>query len=139
MTEIFAWMAARPLLMTGLGSLSLVIFLVGLACVPRLVSLIPEDYFVPKSRPTSGFREKHPTLRLLLLVLKNLLGLTLLVAGFMMLFLPGPGVLTLLVGLLTVDYPGKFRLERKLVSYPPILHALNRQRHRAGKPPLITE
>ena len=68
---------------------------------------------------------------------KNLIGYGLIVAGLLMLFLPGQGILTLVMGLLLVDYPGKFRLERKLVKTPAILNSLNWLRKKAKKPPLI--
>jgi hypothetical protein len=52
-----------------------------------------------------------------------------------MLVLPGQGVLTLCVSLFLLDFPGKRRLERRILGYPPVLHALNRLRTRAGQPP----
>jgi hypothetical protein len=36
-----------------------------------------------------------------------------------------------------VDYPGKFRLERKLVKTPAIFNSLNWLRKKAKKPPLV--
>jgi hypothetical protein len=54
-----------------------------------------------------------------------------------MLFLPGQGLLTMITGLLLIDYPGKFRLERKIVNTPAVLKSLNWLRAKAKKPPLI--
>lgn len=139
MTEILQWMSDHPVFMSGMGLLSLFIFLIGLALVPRLVALIPEYYFVPSSRPDTRFRRQHPLLRATILFVKNLTGLTLISAGIMMLVLPGPGLLTLFVGFLLIDYPGKFWLERRLISIPPVLRALNWQREKSGKQPLRVE
>ena len=51
----------------------------------------------------------------------------------------GQGVLTILLGIMLSDFPGKERLERKIVSYPKVLEALNRLRERFGsQPPLQT-
>jgi hypothetical protein len=36
-----------------------------------------------------------------------------------------------------VDYPGKFRIERKIVNTPTVLKSLNWLRAKAKKPPLI--
>ncbi len=47
-------------------------------------------------------------------------------------------MLTILLGVMISDFPGKERLERKIVSYPKVLEALNRLRERFGKPPLKT-
>jgi hypothetical protein len=35
-----------------------------------------------------------------------------------------------------LDFPGKRRLERKIVSQPAVLRGINKLRHRFGQPPL---
>ena len=119
----------------GLGSL--VVFIVSLLTLPWLVAKIPEDYFVPKKRKPANWKSQHPVARLLTLIGKNLLGYGLILAGLLMLFLPGQGLLTLVTGLLLTDYPGKFRIERKIVRTPAILNGLNWLRAKAKKPPLV--
>ncbi len=52
-----------------------------------------------------------------------------------MLFLPGQGLLTMLLGILFIDFPGKHRLEQKLIQHPKILRTINTFREKAGKPP----
>ena len=42
-----------------------------------------------------------------------------------MLVLPGQGLLTIVTGLLLINYPGKYRLEKKIVNKPSIFRALN--------------
>jgi hypothetical protein len=56
-----------------------------------------------------------------------------------MLFLPGQGLLTMVAGLLMMDYPGKFALERKIALTPSILSKLNWLRSTVNRPPLDTE
>ena len=51
---------------------------------------------------------------------------------------PGQGLLTMLVGLVLLDIPGKRRLELKLVSRPRVVRAINRLRKRFSRPPLLT-
>ena len=53
-----------------------------------------------------------------------------------MLVLPGQGLLTIVTGFLFLDYPGKYKLERKIVSTPIILKGLNWIRSKSNKPPL---
>jgi hypothetical protein len=53
-----------------------------------------------------------------------------------MLVLPGQGILTIATGLLLMDYPGKFRLERRIVATPMVLKGLNWLRAKANQPPL---
>ena len=50
-----------------------------------------------------------------------------------MLFIPGQGLLTIAIGLLLVDFPGKYRLERWLISRRPIIRVVNWMRRRAGR------
>jgi hypothetical protein len=75
-------------------------------------------------------------LRLAFLALKNLFGGVLVLAGVAMLVLPGQGILTILVGLMFLDFPGKFALERRLARQPPVLRAINWIRARGGRKPL---
>ena len=42
--------------------------------------------------------------------LRNAVGLVLVTAGLAMLVLPGQGIITLLVGIILMDFPGKHRL-----------------------------
>ena len=62
--------------------------------------------------------------------------LLLLAAGVVMLLAPGQGLLTIMVALLFLDFPGKRRLQRRIVASPRVLRALNAMRRRAGQPPL---
>jgi hypothetical protein len=122
-----------------LGALSLLAFVASLAALPWLVALIPEDYFLHQRRTPAAWKDAHPALRLLMIGAKNLLGLVLLLGGILMLFIPGQGLLTIAMGLLLMDYPGKYRLERRLVAIPAIHRGLNWLRRRRGAPPLRTE
>ncbi|HOS97284.1 MAG TPA: PGPGW domain-containing protein, partial [Deltaproteobacteria bacterium] len=68
---------------------------------------------------------------------KNILGAVFILAGIIMLFLPGQGVLTILIGITLVSFPRKRVLELRLVRKPSVLRALNWMRARAHKPPLL--
>jgi hypothetical protein len=72
-----------------------------------------------------------------MLVVKNLLGCLFVVAGLLMLVLPGQGLLSILIGIILLDFPGKYSVERWLISRPPVLHTVNWLRRRAGRPPLV--
>lgn len=69
-------------------------------------------------------------------IAKNLLGAALVIAGVLMLFLPGQGVLTILIGVMLLDFPGKRQLELRLLRRPGVLSAINRLRARFNRPPL---
>ena len=68
---------------------------------------------------------------------KNLLGIIFVIAGIMMLALPGQGLLTIIIGLVLMDFPGKYHAERWVISRHSILRTTNWIRKKAGKPEMI--
>lgn len=72
------------------------------------------------------------------LILKNILGVFLIALGIILSVpgVPGQGFLTILLGLIMLDIPGKRPIEAKIIGRPPVLAAANKIRHRYGKPPL---
>jgi hypothetical protein len=99
--------------------------------VPFVLLRLPEDYLVTEPRPFAGTMG-----HIAWVVTRNLLGLLVLGAGLLMLVLPGQGVLTVLVALLLLDFPGKKRLVRFAFAKPRVLDAVNQLRKRAGRAPL---
>ncbi|MBM4063213.1 MAG: hypothetical protein FJ265_19270 [Planctomycetes bacterium] len=135
-TALWSWCEAHPgligwLFVGSLASLVLVALL-----LPVIVVRLDPDYFLTSRREHA--RRGGPVYWGLLLG-KNLLGFLFLFAGFLMLFLPGQGLLTILIGLLLADFPGKRTLERRLVARPAILAFLNRMRARRGRSPLLLD
>lgn len=104
--------------------------------ISMLLISLPSDYFIRKKQVS---RIKNPVLRLLLRVLKNVCGAVFLIAGFIMLFTPGPGILNLLVGVILCDFPGKRRVERKIIARPSVLSMINRIRARYNRPMLMLD
>jgi hypothetical protein len=75
-------------------------------------------------------------LRLTYLVLKNLAGTILVLAGAIMLVGPGQGAIAILIGIMLLDFPGKYRLERWVIRQRPVRRAVNWIRVKARRPPL---
>ena len=98
---------------------------------------LPADYFLHERRPLP-FAGRPLALRVSVAVLKNLLGVALIAAGVVMSLpgVPGQGLLTILLGLMLVDVPGKHRLERSIVRRRLVYGALNAVRARFGRPPI---
>ncbi len=118
---------------TGISAATLLLTLVA---VPWVIANLPEDYFAREPRltaPVTSLERPQPW-QPLLMGLKNLLGAVLVLLGVLMLFTPGQGLLTLLAGLLLMNFPGKYRLERALVSRPGVLRALNWVRDKQARP-----
>ncbi len=106
--------------------------------VPWIVVRIPRDFFAEDRRPPSRFAFQHPILRLTFFVLRNLVGMLVLLAGIAMLVLPGQGLLTVAVALIILDFPGKHLLERRIIRIGPLLNSINWLREKANVPPLRT-
>jgi hypothetical protein len=136
-TWLFAWLFAL-----GIGSLIATALL-----MPLVVLRLPEDYFVATrselARTRNAWQSELARTRnawqWAVHVGKNALGVVFVLAGIAMLVLPGQGLLTIVIGLLLVDFPGKRAVELRIVRRPAILGFLNRLRERRGKPPLRVE
>ena len=133
---IFGWFSDNPGILIGLGISSIFIFIISIIGISWFVAQIPEDYFLSTKRKPTKWIEQKPILRLLVLVGKNIIGLSLIIGGLLMIVLPGQGLLTIVTGLLLINYPGKFRLEQKIVGIPSVFKALNWIRVKSNKPPL---
>mgnify|MGYP001818787086 CR=1 FL=1 len=122
-----------------LAAFSVVSFFGTLIAIPFLVVRIPEDYFSESKRHRwEPWAHEHPVIRWTLLITKNLLGYVFIVLGIAMLVLPGQGILTIAIGIMFINFPGKYRLERWVIMRAPVLRTINKLRLRAGHAPLIT-
>lgn len=125
-TEMLIWLTA----------LSMVFFVGTLIAIPFILVRLPADYFDVRV-PRPWMEDHHPLLRLLGHIVKNAVGAIFLFAGFLMLFLPGQGVLTMLIGISMLDFPGKRKVEAKLIGQPTVLSVINGMRQKFNKPPLL--
>lgn len=126
----------NPDLIKWIAITSAVIFLGTLILVPYLIIRLPEDYFnQEKHNKNASSSQGHP-LRHPLSIIKNLAGCILILLGIVLLVLPGQGILTIIAGVLLVDFPMKYRLEHWLVSRKKVLKSMNWLRKRAHKKPL---
>lgn len=122
--------------LVALTVLSIVFFVGSLIAIPFILVRLPTDFFDIRV-PRPWMEDHHPVLRVMGHLVKNLVGAIFLFAGFLMLFLPGQGILTMLIGISMLDFPGKRNVEAKLIGQPAVLHAINGMREKFGKPPLI--
>ena len=146
MKEIFDWFrehgasyASGRGLLWGVA-IFLVTFTVSIAITVVVLIKLPATYFKAE-HGREFWVERHPALRWSGLIGKNLLGAFLVLLGVVMSLpgVPGQGVLTILLGVMLLDFPGKRALELKLVSRPKVLHAINRIRQKFDKPPLLLD
>ena len=99
---------------------------------------IPADYF-SSTYVREINKDNHFSIRWTAFIVKNIVGFLMIIAGVIMIFTPGPGVPTILLGLILMDIPGKRPLEAKLIQRPMVLSAVNDLRAKYNKPPLIMD
>ena len=133
---ILECLKAHQYLLGWIGVISFLVFSLSLLSLPWLVAMIPEDYFLSQKRKRAILKNEVFGTWIVIFILKNSIGLLLITGGVLMLFLPGQGVLTIIAGLIMTDYPGKFELERRIVSNKKILEKLNWLRNKANQPSL---
>ncbi len=131
----FTW--AQVLFAVGF---SVVTFVGSLAVATVVLVKLPANYF-HSSHDREFLVHRHPVLRAVGIFAKNLLGLVLVGAGIVMSLpgVPGQGVLTILLGIMLLDFPGKRALEARIVSRPRVFRAINALRARFDKPPLMLD
>ena len=117
------WFSNHPEVLIGLGISSILIFIISIVGISWFVAQIPEDYFLSLKRKPSKWQKQKPILRLAILFGKNIIGFSLIIGGLLMLVLPGQGLLTIVTGLLLINYPGKYKLEQKLVAMPSVFRS----------------
>ena len=136
---MFEWFYNNETLLWWLLVASFITFITTLIAVPVILARLPEDYFSLPDRHRMPWSDRHPVLRIPLLLVKNMLGIIFVLAGLLMLALPGQGFLTIIIGLALMDFPGKYHAERWIVSRHSVLRLINWIRRKAAKPPLMVK
>ena len=135
---IIQWTLQNRLLLQGLGIVSIIMFIASPVLVSVLVINIPDDYFLyRRDHFQEAGKHYHPVIWAFFILVKNVTGLMLVFIGILMLVLPGQGIITILVGLILIDFPYKRRMESWIVRQKRVLTAINWLRKKAGKNTLL--
>jgi hypothetical protein len=131
---VIDWLKAQSMMLAVISvGVGLATILAGAGVLIRL----PADFFV---RPADEQQtdDRHPALRALWIVGKNIVGVLLAIGGLLMSLplVPGPGVVLLVVGVSLTSFPGKRRFERAMLGNRFVLHPINALRKQFGRPPL---
>src|SRR5215204_3304900 len=112
-------------------------FLINLGIVSLILVKLPADHF-SKNRKTKFWSGPRPALHAAKVIRKNIASVVLVALGVVLSLpvVPGQGLLTVLLGIMLLDFPGRERLEQKLLSRPSIVNSINKLRGRFGKKPL---
>lgn len=127
------WLSQNTLLLGLLAAGSTFLLVASIIATPWIVARLPRDYLLQYDRTSP----RHPLIRLLINTLRSVIGLALILLGLLMIVIPGPGVITLLIGLSIARFPGKRQLLRYLASRSSVFTSLNWMRARQGQAPLL--
>nr|ALS89495.1 putative transmembrane protein (PGPGW) [uncultured bacterium] len=135
LTDFFLALTWQKVLVGAL--IFLVSFFVNLGIVSLILVKLPADHF-SKHRKTKFWAGPRPALHAAKVIGKNIGGVLLVALGIVLSLpgVPGQGLLTVLLGIMLLDFPGRHRLEQKLLSKPSIVNTINKLRGRFGKKPL---
>jgi hypothetical protein len=115
-------------------------FVFSLCAVTVVLIRLPVDYFRGPEPPpfwpgVSGW------LRWVARILKNVLGAVLVALGIILSVpgVPGQGMLTILIGMMLMDFPRKRNLEKRIIARPAVYRTVNRLRGYFRRPPLVLD
>lgn len=138
MLEVFTnWIQDHRTAIAWIAFSSVIVGIGSVLAIPWIIIRLPADYFVGSVKPMTSWRVEHPGFRMMMLGLKNVLGVVFIFVGIALLVFPGQGLLTIFIGLMMLNFPGKRRVERWIVSRPQVFRGLNWIREKAGQAPLI--
>lgn len=129
---VLDWITDHEHLLGWLTLFSVLFFVGSILAIPAVIVCLPRDFF---TRPSMRMSLKEP-MKCLGVVIKNLLGFIFFVLGILMLFLPGQGLLSILLGISLLDIPGKRKWQLALVRRPGVRRAIDWIRLKASRPPL---
>lgn len=125
------WALMEPWIPALVG-VGVVMAIASTVAIPWLIVRMPADYFTTPRKPDID----RGLLATLVWVLRNALAVLLVLAGMIMLVLPGQGLLTILIGIGISTFPGKYRLERAIMRRSAVFRSANWIRRRAHRAPL---
>ena len=115
-----------------LGSLA-----ISFGAIAIVMVKVPKNYFSTHYKrdfmPGSSFAVRWGAV-----IAKNIFGIFLVILGIILSLpgVPGQGILTILLGLIMLDIPGKRPLEARIIKRPAVLSAINSLRAKYNKEPL---
>ena len=111
--------------------------------ITYFITQMDKQYFVRRKTSDNSLRAApHATsmnrsIAGVVKIAKIILGVALLICGIVMLVLPGQGLITMLIGLSLLPFPGKDKLEQRILVRQSVRSSLNWIRLKAKKEPFI--
>lgn len=131
--QLMEWAAANNKLIAVAAMVGGALFAGTAAAVPFLINMLPADYFMKEKRARQMKSVCGAAFSIIIIIIKNLAGIILFAAGFALLFMPGQGLLTIFISLVLLDFPGKWKMQKRLIRNRKISAAVNWVRKKGGK------
>lgn len=131
---VASWLEAHREIAVGVVLGSVLIMAAATIALPWIIAALPQDYFAGQPFGRSKGLRSHPAVYWTVWVLRNVLGVVFVGLGIAMLVLPGQGLLTIAVGVMLLQFPGKRWLEVWFVHRRGVWRALNWVRRKMHKP-----
>ncbi|HEX2967128.1 MAG TPA: hypothetical protein VHO84_15190 [Syntrophorhabdaceae bacterium] len=130
------WVKGHENIFVWISIASFVLLLGSLVFAVIFIIRMPSDYFIREKQGDKNITAEREKSKVFV-VAKNLLGYILLIAGVLMLILPGQGFITMLIGIFLVDFPGKHKIVKWIGTRKGVLRSMNWVRRRAGRGPIM--
>ena len=131
--SLLNWIKTHQSVLVFAGFFSFFMVVAAAVSVPFIINLLSDDYFIKEKRRSNLFSVFDYTIFTVLLLLRNITGILLFLSGFLMLFVPGQGLLTIFISFMFIDFPGKWKLQKRIVKNRKINSVLNWIRRKGGK------
>jgi len=118
-------------------AISILLSLLSVVLILVVIRQMPQDYFLHSHRHALFDPVRYPNLHRFSNICRNILGAAVVLLGIAMLFLPGQGILTIIVGLMLMEFPAKRRWLAHLTASPSLRKGLAFLRQKMGKPPFL--
>lgn len=132
---ILKWTGENWWIVAIVSVTSFILTVVGCAV---MITNLPSNYFIGSYKER---RINNPFVRFFVSLIKNIVGLLLIIVGALMSLpaVPGQGLLTVLAGLIISDFPGKKRLARRIIRIRTVYLTANKIRLHFKRQPLKLE
>jgi hypothetical protein len=111
--------------------------------VSYIITQMDKRYFIRQKKDDALAKKTpkkvliHNILDYVIKAAKIIIGVFLLMCGILMLVLPGQGIITMIIGLSLIPFPGKDKFEQNLLARKSVRSSLNWIRAKANKDPFI--
>ena len=126
MDILLSLLTQNTLLVTSIAGVSFVLLFLTVVATPRLVAKLPKEYFLYRRE----HRDAKQTGLSVVMIIRTAVGVVLILAGFLLMLTPGPGLVVLLAGLSITEFPGKHKLLVTIATHPSVFRSLNWMREK---------